>query len=190
LKDLERAFGIIARILKRRAAPARRVVGDILGSEIARLLTDEAFDDAGVFIDTPSERDLAIIRARSREPEVAVAEDAQSRRAELKRDAATVLANFHARCHALIAAQLEIERGRQGGRPSDPEREFVLANIAIFFEDIFGVPPTASEAGSYAKLCEDVLELYGLETKGVEYAAKRVLSKLRRRATSRPKPRR
>jgi len=69
------------------------------------------------------------------------AEARQSRRATLKGDAATVLANFNPRCHALIAAQLEIERGSVGGRPSNLEREFVLANLAIFFEGIFWGSP-------------------------------------------------
>jgi hypothetical protein len=32
---------------------------------------------------------------------------------------------------ALIAAQLEVERGGNGGRPSQPEREYVLINIAL-----------------------------------------------------------
>jgi hypothetical protein len=106
-------------------------VDDVLGAEIARLLTDQAFEDAGVLVHMPSERDLAFIRSRSREPEAAVAAEARSRRAMRGNQPGRVLANVVTRMQALIAAQLEVERGGNGGRPSQPEREYVLINIAL-----------------------------------------------------------
>lgn len=188
LKVLEGAFGHVAWLLKRRAAPAQQVVSDILGAEIARALTNQAFEDAGVRVSMTSERELAIIRSRSREPEAAVAEEAERARAMRRKQAASVLSSLHARCHALVAAQLEVERGHRGGRPSHPEREYILISIAMVFEDIFGKVPTASETGRYVELSAAVLRLFRLETLGVEAAAKRLLAKARRSDTAGSKP--
>lgn len=189
LNDLASALGRVARVLWRRATPARRVVDDVLGHEIARLLTDEAFEEAGVPVHTPSERDLAFIRSRSREPEAAVAAEARSRRAMRGNQPGRVLANVVAHFHALVAARLEIERGGKGGRPSHPERAYVLSRLALAFEDIFDTAPTSSETGQYVKLSEAVLGLFGLETTGLVPAAKRVLAKIRRRGEFSSKPR-
>jgi len=189
LNDLASALGKVARVLKRRATPARRVVDDVLGAEIARLVTDQAFEDAGVPVHTPSERDLAFIRSRSREPEAAVAEEGRRRREVRGNQPGHVLASVVARFQALVAAQLEVERGGKGGRPSHPEREYVLSRLALAFEDIFGKAPTSSETGQYVMLCQAVLELFRLETTGVGSAAKRLLAKSRRRAALGSKPR-
>jgi len=164
-------------------------VDDVLGAEIARLVTEQAFEDAGVPVYTPSERDLAFIRSRSREPEAAVAAEARSRRAMRRNQPGRVLANVVTRMQALIAAQLEVERGGKGGRPSHPEREYILASIAMVFEDIFGKAPTSSETGQYVELSAAVLRLFRLETNGVGSAAKRLLAKSRRRAALGSKPR-
>jgi hypothetical protein len=188
LRELEKALGTLALLLRKRSGALRLAVSEILGSEIARLLTDQAFADAGVPLDSPSSHEICIIRSRAREPDLAVAEEMQSRRAMRTKQSVDVLASLHVRCHALIAAQLEFERGGKGGRPAHPEREFILVNIAMVFEEVFGIAPTSSETGKYVLLCEEILRLFDLETQGVEYAAKRTIAKLRLQRPSRSKP--
>lgn len=137
------------------SAPTKQAVADIVGSEMARPLTDEAFEDAGVSVDTPSSRELNIIRSRAREPERAVAEEMRSRRSSRARRSAEVLSSFLARCHALLAAQMEIERGDKGGRPSHPEREYVLANLACSRTFSIEPPPRLKPASTcrYHRRC-------------------------------------
>jgi hypothetical protein len=88
----------------------------------------------------------------------------------------------------LIGAQLAVERENQGGRPVEALREYVLVMLALNFEKIRGGPPTAGETGAYVKLAAGLLGLFGLETRGVVAAAKRVLANMMGPAASRSKP--
>lgn len=187
LKVLDKALQVSAKALNERSGSKMQTLGNILGAEIARSATEEAFRLAGVVV-ALSSRDVEFIRARSREPEIEVTAEAQRHRASRGLQSPVVLAELLTRCRAIIAAQLTVERSVKGGRPSFPEREYVLTSLALSFSDIFGVTPTPTDTVTFVKLSGEVLELFGLETHGAEYAAVRILARVKRAPASRSKP--
>lgn len=188
LKDLEKALRTATRLLSARADPTKRAVGRLLATELARSLTDDAFRLAGLPVIAPSSREREISRARAREPELDIAEGLRRQREAFARQSGAVLAALLGRCLALIAAQLAVERQNRGGRPSVALREYVLVRLAFVFDEVFGVPPTPGETSTFVKLATDVLQLFELETAGIEAAARRVLGKLRPQRRSRSEP--
>ncbi len=163
-------------------------MANLIAAEIARSLTDEAFRLVGFPIAEPSSRDWEVARIGPREPAVDIAEQERRQREAVARQSSLALARVLGRCRMLIGAQLAVERGNRGGRPSDALRKYVLVRLALDFEEIFGAPPAAGETGTFVKLATDVLGLFGLETHGVESAARRTLVKLRPGEPSRSKP--
>ncbi len=187
LTALQKAMGATAKALSERTGSKRRTVGGLLGREIARSMTDEAFRSAGITVYSSS-RDREMNRARAREPEAEIAALERRQREALAIHSPVVLAKLLARCRALVSAQLAVEGKAKGGRPSLAEREYVLSSIASAFADIFGVAPTPTANGRFLKLSIAVLGVFEIDTHGVDAAAKRTVEKMRR-APSRSKPR-
>ncbi len=186
-KSLEKALGACAKLLVERTASKQHTVGRLIGAEIARSLTDDAFRSVGIAVEL-SPRDAGMIRARAREPDAEITAEERRLRGARSAESPRVLANFLVRCRALVLAHLAAEEPAKGGRLSLPEREYVVASLASVFQDIFGVAPTSTVTGKFVGLSTAILELFVLDTQGVESAAKRVLAKMKAPAGSRSKP--
>lgn len=188
LKDLEKTLRKSAQLLNAHVEPKRRVAANLLAAEIARSLTDESFRLAGLPIHEPSSRERAIARVGPREPALDNAQEERRQRESIARRSNVALACLLGRCQTLIAARLAVERKNRGGHPGNALRKYVLVQLALAVEEIFGVPPTAGETGFFVRLATEVLGLFGLETVGVGAAAKRVLAQIMAPAASRSKP--
>lgn len=184
LKSLEKALGASAKVLNERTASKRTTVGGLLGAEIALSLTDDAFRLARIAV-APSSRDIEMILARSRDPGAEIAAEVRRLREAHAARSPEVLANLLQRCRELVLAQLAVEGPAKPGRPSQPEREYVLSSLASRFVDLFNVVPTPTVTGKFVQLSIAVLGLLGLETLGVEAAAKRAIARTRQALASR-----
>jgi hypothetical protein len=112
----------------------------------------------------------------------ALEDELQGRRVALARQTAPAL--LKALVHDLnapLVSFLAIERGNRGGAPGKIYRNYTVGQLADIHQSIYGSPPTPTLGGPFLTLCEWVVEAIGLNTKGMDQAAARIL---RRRTAS------
>ena len=112
----------------------------------------------------------------------ALEDELQGHRVELARQTAPTLLNALVHdLNAPLLSFLAIERGNRGGAPGKIYRNYAVGQLADIHQSIYGSPPTPTLGGDFLTLCEWVVEAIGLDTKGMDQAAARIL---RRRKAS------
>lgn len=90
-----------------------------------------------------------------------------------------LLAGLVEALHRPFERWLEFDRRNTGGRPADRPRRIVIAEVAEAAPDILGRTAAVAQDGPFARLCNEVVTMLGLDTSGLEKLIPRVVKDLR-----------
>jgi hypothetical protein len=199
-KSLDGCFGKIESLLCNGDSETHFVLGSQLGRLLGLCMSNEAFERylyisptesslsganmggfpplmLNLFNRLPSLFPASTSNVTFPDPRITQILNARTSAATLSAD--ELLLNFVRELRACISRFLDIERQNTGGSPGKTYRNYVVTKLIPVYEQIFQKRVTAT--GPFLELCELVVESIGLDTRGLEQAAARLIAKARPR---------
>ena len=183
VRRLTSLFAKLERHLAERDSNTDRILRNVIGVELGRLLSHESIER--LTGESPG-YDVSIhfweshaANERAGPYRALEAEMEGRRRAVGMQTAPRLFLNLVRALNAPLLRFLEMERQARGGAPGKRYRNHAIVRLVPVYSKIWGRRPTSAPNGRFVTLCELVLVAIGLDTDGTDQAVQRILRRLK-----------